>query len=69
MRRKLFPPLATGYRAWLENDSLEGMARAAGKGREQWHDLACEMLDLHTHLGDAAGGRTEKLIKSDAALL
>lgn len=69
MRRKLFPALATGYRAWLENDSLEGMARAAGKGREHWHDLACEMLDLHTHLGDAAGGRTEKLIESDAALL
>lgn len=69
MRRKLFPELATGYRHWLENGSLAGIERSAGKGREHWHDLACEMLDLHAHLGDAAGGRIEQLIESDAALM
>ncbi len=58
-----------GYRAWLESDSLEGAARAAGKGREHWRHRAGEMLALHTHLGDAAGERIEQLIESDAALL
>ncbi len=69
MRRKLFPELAAGYRNWVDNGSLAGIERIAGKGREHWRDLAREMLDLHAHLGDAAGGRIEQLIDSDAALM
>jgi hypothetical protein len=69
MRRKLFPELAARYREWLENGSLAGLERAAGNGREHWRNLACEMLELHTRLGEKAGERIERLIESDAALM
>jgi hypothetical protein len=69
MRRKLFPSLVAGYRDWLETGKAAGLERAAGKGREHWHDLARDMLDLHAHLAEAVGGRIEQLIESEAALL
>jgi hypothetical protein len=64
MRRKLFPELAAGYRDWLQDGSLAGIERSAGKGREHWRNLACEMLDLHARFGEVAGERIEQLIES-----
>ncbi|MDP2431618.1 MAG: hypothetical protein Q8O33_06270 [Pseudomonadota bacterium] len=69
MRRKLFPERGARYRNRLEDGLPAGIARIAGKGREHWHALARENLDLHSHLGGAAEGRIEQLIDSDAALM
>ena len=69
MRRKLFPALVAGYRDWLDTGSLSGLERVAENGREHWRNLACEMLEYHARLGEAAGGRVEQLIESDAAAM
>ena len=69
MRRKLFPALSSAYRDWLDTGSAAELERTAGKGREHWRNLACDMLDLHAHLGDAAGERIVRLMESESVSL
>ena len=65
MRKEIFPGLYAAYTEWLPDADYEPLASIAEVGREHWHGLATEMLDVHRAYGERAAKPIAHLVKAN----
>ncbi len=57
LRKHLFPALLDAYGRWQQDRNTKPLREAIDRGRDHWHRVASDALDLYAAEGMAAGDR------------
>jgi hypothetical protein len=64
MRKHLFPSLLKAYDNWVDSGSTRAISDMIDTSRQHWHELACEMLEIHQQGGENSHQAIEQLVES-----